>query len=398
MLRHKVMKKEKLDFKALKKIFGYAKKYFPLMIISIICATVCAVTTIIGPDKISSLMNILLDGIFTGVDMKAFLEIAILLVCLYSGGAVFSYIQQFVTAIVTQKFSKKIRTDINEKINKLPLSYFDKTTKGDVISRVTNDVDTISQTLGSSVANLISAFVLFVGVTVKMFETNWLLSLITIGTSLFGFVFMGIILGNSQKFFNKRQEYLGDVNGHIEEVYSGLNVIKSYNAVDNEQQVFDNNNTKLYKTEWKSQFLSGLMSPIMAFVGNLSYLLIFAVGVAIILNGGNTVTIGTLVAFIIYSKLFSQPLRTFAQSLSSLQQTSAASKRVFEILDSEEMENEQHKTKQLESIKGDVEFKNVVFGYEKDKTIIKNFSAKFNAGQKIAIVGPTGAGKTTLVN
>lgn len=398
MPRHKVMKKEKLDFKALKKIFGYAKKYFPLMIISVICATVGAVTTIIGPDKISSLMNILLDGIFTGVDMKAFLEIAILLVCLYSGGAVFSYIQQFVTAIVTQKFSKKIRTDINEKINKLPLSYFDKTTKGDVISRVTNDVDTISQTLGSSVANLISAFVLFVGVTVKMFETNWLLSLITIGTSLFGFVFMGIILGNSQKFFNKRQEYLGDVNGHIEEVYSGLNVIKSYNAVDNEQQVFDNNNTKLYKTEWKSQFLSGLMSPIMAFVGNLSYLLIFAVGVAIILNGGNTVTIGTLVAFIIYSKLFSQPLRTFAQSLSSLQQTSAASKRVFEILDSEEMENEQHKTKQLESIKGNVEFKNVVFGYEKDKTIIKNFSAKFNAGQKIAIVGPTGAGKTTLVN
>ena len=390
--------KQKMDFKSLKKIFAYCKPYLPAIIISIVCAVVASITTIIGPEKISDLMNELLTGIMTKVNIKAVLEICILLICLYLSGAIFSYIQQFIMAIVTQKSSKKLRTDINKKINKLPLSYFDKNTKGDILSRVTNDVDTISQTLGSSIANLVSSLVLFIGVTFKMFQTNWILALVTIGSSFIGFMLMGLILGKSQKYFVKRQQYLGEMNGHIEEIYTNHNIVKSYNGGDNERATFAKNNDKIYNVEWKSQFLSGMMHPIMSFVGNLSYVLIFAVGVAIIVNGGNSVTIGTLIAFIIYARLFTQPLTTFAQSMQSLQQASAASDRVFEMLESDELENESYKTLKLEKVKGNVEFKNIKFGYNADKEIIKGFSANLKAGQKVAIVGPTGAGKTTIVN
>lgn len=390
--------KEKGDLKSLKKIFTYCKPYTVLLIISIVLAIASSVATIIGPDKISELMNLITGGIFTGIDFDKFTKICITLVLIYVLGAIFSYSQQFIMSTVTQKTSKSLRRDISRKIDKLPLSYYDKTTKGDILSRVTNDVDTISQTLGSSFADLISSAVLFVGVIIMMFKSNWILALVTIGSSVIGFLCMSLILSKSQKYFNKRQEYLGELNGQIEETYSNYKIVRSYNAKTNEQNKFGNTNSNLYNVEWKSQFLSGLMMPIMSFVGNLSYVLIFVVGVSIIVGGGSSVTIGTLVSFIIYARLFSQPLTTFAQSMSSIQQASAASKRVFEMLEAEELSDEQNKTLVLNEVKGDVEFKNVRFGYDKDEVIIKNFTGKFKAGQKVAIVGPTGAGKTTIVN
>lgn len=390
--------KEKMDFKAIKKIFVYCKPYLPAIIISVIFAIISSITTLVGPDKISDLMNLITTGARTGIDMAKVVSTCVVLICLYVGGNAFSYAQQFIMAIITQKASMSLRSDINKKINKLPLSYFDNTTRGDILSRVTNDVDVISQTLGSSVADLISSLVLFVGVIIMMFVSNWVLAIVTIVSSFLGFILMNLILKKSQKYFNKKQELIGEMNGQVEEVYTNFKVVKSYGATNNEIDSFRNKNSQIYTVDWKSRFLSGMMMPIMTFVGNLSYVLIFVVGVTIILNGGTAVTVGTLISFVIYSKLFSQPLGTFAQSMSSFQQASAASKRVFEMLEADEMPKEKQKTKKLKKVKGNVEFKNVKFGYVKDKTIIHNFSARLKAGQKVAIVGPTGAGKTTLVN
>lgn len=389
---------EKGSLKSFKKMIWFCKPYFPAIIIAIIFAVGGAVCSILGPEKISDLMNIISDGVILGIDMSAFLNICFALLTLYLVSAILSYSQQFIMAVVTQKTSKKLRTSIDEKINRLPLSYFDKTTKGDILSRVTNDVDTISQTLSSSIANLVSAAALFIGVIIKMFSSNWILALTTIGSSLLGFILMALILGKSQKYFNQKQEQLGMMNGQIEEVYTNHNIVKSYNAIDNETEKFSRINHNLYTSNWKSQFLSGLMMPIMNFVGNFGYVMIFVVGVALYVNGNTQVTLGTLMAFVIYSKLFSQPLTTFAQSMTSIQQASAASKRVFDMLEAEEMPDESHKTEHIEVVKGDVEFKHVQFEYIENEPIIKNFSASIKAGQKIAIVGPTGAGKTTIVN
>lgn len=389
---------EKGDMKSFKKMVMYCKPYFPAIIIAILFAVGGAVCTILGPEKISDLMDLIQEGIIFGVDMSAFIQICIGLVVLYSVSAILSYSQQFIMAVVTQKTSRNLRSDIDKKINKLPLSYFDRTTKGDILSRVTNDVDTISQTLGSSIANLVSATALFVGVIIKMFASNWILALTTIGSSLIGFIFMALILRKSQKYFNQKQEQLGVMNGQIEEVYTNHNIVKSFNAVNNEKDRFEEVNKKLYTCNWKSQFLSGLMMPIMTFVGNFGYVMIFVVGVAFIVNGNEQVTLGTLMAFVIYAKLFSQPLSTFAQSMTSIQQASAASKRVFDMLEAEEMSDESHKTAKLTEVVGNVEFKNVHFEYLPNEPIIHDFSASIHAGQKIAIVGPTGAGKTTIVN
>lgn len=389
---------EKGDMKSFKKMVMYCKPYFPAIIIAILFAVGGAVCTILGPEKISDLMDLIQEGIIFGVDMSAFIQICIGLVVLYSVSAILSYSQQFIMAVVTQKTSRNLRSDIDKKINKLPLSYFDRTTKGDILSRVTNDVDTISQTLGSSIANLVSATALFVGVIIKMFASNWILALTTIGSSLIGFIFMALILRKSQKYFNQKQEQLGVMNGQIEEVYTNHNIVKSFNAVNNEKERFEEVNKKLYTCNWKSQFLSGLMMPIMTFVGNFGYVMIFVVGVSFIVNGNEQVTLGTLMAFVIYAKLFSQPLSTFAQSMTSIQQASAASKRVFDMLEAEEMSDESHKTAKLTEVVGNVEFKNVHFEYLPNEPIIHDFSASIHAGQKIAIVGPTGAGKTTIVN
>ena len=389
---------EKADLGAIKKILVYCKQYLPAVIIAVIFAIGGALTTIVGPEKISDLMNEITSGIMSGIDMDAVKKICYTLVVIYAGGAVLNYSQQFITATITQKTSKRLRTDIDEKINRLPLKYFDTTTKGDILSRVTNDVDTISQTLSSSSANLISSLALFVGVIYKMFATNWILALVTIGSSLFGFVMMGVITKRSQKYFNRKQADLGVMNGQIEEVYTNHNIVHAFGAKDEEKAKFDEVNERLYDSNWKSQWLSGMMHPIMQFVGNLDYALVFIVGVIFIINENSAVTLGTIMAFVIYSRLFSQPLGTFAQSLTSIQQASAASKRVFEMLEADEQSDESAKTGTISNVSGNVEFKNVKFGYSPEKTIIHDFSASLKAGQKVAIVGPTGAGKTTMVN
>lgn len=394
--------REKTDFGAVKKLLKYCKPYFPAIIISLVLAVLGAITTIVGPDKISDLMNIITAGIsnVAGVDMSEFLDIVIYLICLYALGIVANYAQQFIMAGVTQKTAKRLRSDINVKINNLPLKYFDTTTRGDVLSRVTNDVDTISHTFGSTISNLVNALTLFIGVIIMMFSVNWILSLVTIGTSILGFTLMFLILGKSQKYFNQRQQNLGEMNGQVEEIYSNHSVVKSYTAEEKTKQDFEKINVKLFKNNWKSQSLAGIMQPLMGFAGNLSYAAIFIVGVALILGGSTAISFGTIISFTIYARLFSQPLSTIAQSMSSIQQTSAAAKRVFEMLDEEELIDESKKKAKLneQDVVGNVEFRNVRFAYEKDKTIIKNFTAKLKAGQKVAIVGPTGAGKTTIVN
>ncbi|MBP5331902.1 MAG: ABC transporter ATP-binding protein [Lachnospiraceae bacterium] len=392
------MPDEKADLSAVKKIILYGKRYLPAIIVAFVFAVGGSVTTLIGPEKISDLVNEITGGIITGIDMDAVRNICVTLVTIYAAGAILHYGQQFITATVTQYMSRRLRRDIDEKINRLPLSFFDSTTKGDVLSRVTNDVDTISQTLASSTANLISSLTLFIGVIYKMFDTNAILSLITIATSLVGFVFMGAILKRSQKYFNQKQIDLGIMNGQIEEVYTNHTIVRAFGAKNQEKIKFDSTNEGLYDSNWRSQFLSGMMMPAMTFVGNLSYALIFVVGVAFIINGNDAVTLGTIMSFIIYSRLFSQPLQNFAQSMTSIQQASAASKRVFELLGNEEMPDETGKAAEIENVRGNVEFKNVRFGYLPDKTIIHDFSASLRSGQKVAIVGPTGAGKTTIVN
>ena len=393
-------KKEKLDANALKKLMQYCREYMPAIIISVVMALISVVGSLVGPNKISDLMNLITDGITTidGIDMDEFVSICVFLVCLYAGCAVASYIQQVIMAEVTQRTSKKLRRNINVKINRLPLKYFDTTTRGDILSRVTNDVDTISQTMGSAIANLVNALALFFGVLIMMFTVSPILALITIGASLFSFIFMSAILGKSQKYFNRRQENLGQMNGHVEEIYTNHNVVKSYNAEDAAIDKFDGINGQLFQNNYKAQFLTGMMPSLMSFGGNLSYACIFIFGVAIILNGSDAVTFGTIISFTIYARLFSQPLSTLAQSMSSLQQASAASRRVFALLDEKELEDESDKTKTLTDIEGNVTFENVKFGYSEDKEIIHGFSADLKKGQKIAIVGPTGAGKTTIVN
>lgn len=399
MKKHdKGAKREKADFKSFGKLLAYCKGYMPAIISAILLAVGGAVCTIIGPDRISDLTNTIKDGLMLGIDMRAVLDICVGLVIIYGVGAILSYGQQFIMATVTQRATKRLRSDINIKINRLPLNYFDTTTTGDILSRMTNDIDTISQTLSQSTANLVSAIALFIGAVVMMFKTNAVLALTTIGASLLGFVFMAIILKISQKHFDKKQEQLGELDGQIEEVFTQHTTVKAYNAKHSVRRKFAKVNGALAVSDWKSQFLSGMMQPIMMFVGNLSYLLIFVVGISMIINGSKSVDIGTLMAFVIYARLFSQPLGTMAQAMTSIQQASAASRRVFGMLESEEMSDESKKTAHIDNPRGDVTFDNIRFGYLPDKEIIHGFSAELKKGQKVAIVGPTGAGKTTIVN
>lgn len=391
-------KREKADLKSFWKLLKYCKAYLPVIIIAIVFAVGGTVCTIIGPEKTKDLTDIIQKGLIAGIDMSAFVEVCIMLIILYAVGALLSYGQQFIMATVTQKVSKKLRSNINRKINVLPLNYFDTTTKGDILSRVTNDVDTISQTLSQSTANLVGAIALFVGVVVMMFKTNAILAAVTIGSSVLGFVLMFCVLRVSQKYFVRVQNEIGDINGDIEEVYTNHNVVKAYNAQQSERAKFKKLNMKLFDSNWKAQFLSGLMMPIMTFVGHLSYVLIFVVGTVFIVNGNDAVTIGTLIAFVMYARLFSQPLTTIGQSMTSIQTASAASKRVFDMIESEEMADESDKTVVLEEVEGNVTFEHVNFGYLPERTIINDFSADLRKGQKVAIVGPTGAGKTTMVN
>lgn len=378
------------------KLIKYSKKYIFLIVLAILFAAGGTIFTIIGPDKIGEMTTELQKGLYGAVNLEAIKNVALILIAYYATSIILSYLQGYIMAVVTQKITKKMRSDISLKINKLPLKYFDSTNNGDILSRVTNDVDTIGQTLNQSIGSLVSAIVLFFGSIIMMFITNWIMALVAIGTSFIGFTFMVLNTSRSQKYFVRQQKLLGDINGHIEEVYSGHNVVKAYNAEKELGEEFDKINTNLYKNTWKSNFFSSLMMPLMAFIGNLGFVAVCVAGAILTMNG--TFGFEVIVEFMIYVRLFNQPLRTFAQSVQSLQSTGAASYRVFEFLDEKEIEDESYKTNEISQINGDIEFKNVHFGYNEDKIIINDFSVKIKAGQKIAIVGPTGAGKTTMVN
>lgn len=333
------------------------------------------------------------------MNMKSIQKLALILASMYVLSALFTFIEQISMTDVSNKFAKKLRKNISTKINRLPLKYFDKNSTGDILSRVTNDVDTIAQSMNQSLATLVSSIVLFVGTIIMMFVTNWVMAITAILSSLIGFVFMFMVLGKSQKYFSMRQKELGKLNGHIEEVYSGLNVVKVYNGKKEADKKFNEYNKNVYIANQKSQFLSGLMMPMMNFIGNFGYVAVCIVGALLAMN--NKISFGVIVAFITYVRLFTSPLSQIAQAMTSMQSTAAASERVFEFLDEEEMDDQKDCLKHLDKskVKGNIEFKNVVFKYDGNELpTIKNFSAKAKSGQKIAIVGPTGAGKTTMVN
>ena len=396
--RNRVNEKPK-DLKlAVKKLIKYLKKLMPLIIIALVLAILSSVFSIIGPNRLSDLTDEIAKGIMTGIDFEAITSIAVFLLTIYLISALFNYIQGFIMATVANNFAKSLRTQISQKINKLPLRYFDTHSFGDILSRVTNDVDTIGMTLHQSLGTLVSAITLFIGSIIMMFYTNWILAITGIVSSLLGFVFMFIILAKSQKYFNARQVELGNLNGHIEEIYSNHNVVRVYNGMDEASEKFDDLNNRVFVCNKKSQFLSGLMQPIMNFIGNFSYVAVCIVGALLVMN--DAISFGVIVAFMVYVRLFTNPLSQIAQGMTNLQTTAAASERVFEFLEEPEMEEETNITKHLDAnnVQGNIVFDHIKFSYDGKKTIIKDFSCNVHSGEKIAIVGPTGAGKTTMVN
>ncbi len=385
-----------MNLSSLKELVVYCKAYFPIIIVALILAMTAAIFSIIGPDQLSKMTDYITAGLMGEIDLDAVYDVAIFLVFLYGLGYIFNYVQGFIMATVTQRVSKQLRKDISGKINRLPLSYFDNTTTGDVLSRVTNDVDMVGQTMNQSVSSLITAVTMFIGSLIMMFYTNWIMAIAAILSTVIGFAFMFFIISKSQKYFAQQQQELGKLNGHIEEIYSGHNVVKAYNGEQQAKDDFFAINTRLFESAWKSQFISGLMMPLMMFIGNFGYVVVCIVGAVLAVNG--SISFGVIVAFMLYIRLFTQPLQQIAQAATNLQQTAAASGRVFEFLSEEELVSEEEKKEKLQHVKGDVEFKHVRFGYREDKTVIQDFSVQVKAGQKVAIVGPTGAGKTTLIN
>ena len=398
------------DFKsAVKRLVKELGKFKILIIIALILAIAGAVLSISAPDRLSKLTDEIQAGIIPKMEngqiimpemnMDAIKSIAISLVILYLCSAICTFIQSICMTEVANNFARSLRTRISVKINKLPLSYFDRHQSGDTLSRVTNDVDTIAQTMNQSLGSLVSNITLFLGSIIMMFYTNWIMALTAILSSLLGFMGMFAVLSKSQKYFVAKQEELGNLNGHIEEIYSGLNVVKAYNGKKESDKKFDEYNQKVCEANRKSQFLSGIMQPIMNFIGNFGYVAVCIVGALLTMN--NIISFGVIIAFITYVRLFTNPLSQIAQSMTSLQSTAAASERVFEFLDEKEMADQAkiNKTLDKNNVKGKIEFDNVVFQYDNnDKPTIKNFTATAKPGQKIAIVGPTGAGKTTMVN
>lgn len=384
--------------KSLKEITLFSKKLVPPLIISVICAIFGSVFSIIAPDRLTDLVNAITTGIFTEIDMSIVKKISITLLLIYLASSIFNLLEGIISAHVANKLSMQLRTSISDKINRLPLKYFDGHSYGDILSRMTNDVDLIGQSVNQSLGILISSLTLLLGSVIMMLHTNVLMAVSAMITSLFGFVFVAIILKKSQKYFIQRQKELGNINGHIEEIYSNYNVVKVYNGIDDAEKKFDELNEKLYDCNRKSQFLSGLMHPLMGFIGNLSYVLVCVIGAILTMNG--TIEFGVIVAFMIYIRLFTNPLSQIAQSLTAIQSAAASSERVFEFLNEEELSDENHLEQKLlkQNVKGFVEFKNIKFSYQEDKPVIKNFSCSVKPNQKIAIVGPTGAGKTTIVN
>lgn len=380
-----------------KKLLNYSKKYHAAIIIALICAIGGTVLTILGPDKLSQMTNLIKDGILTGIDLDGVAKIGFLLVAFYAMSFILSSTQSFIMSTITQRISKRLRGDISGKINRLPMWYYNKTTTGDILSRVTNDVDTIAQSFNMSISTLVSAITLLVGSLIMMIKTNIIMTLTAVLSTIIGLFIMMFIMGHSQKYFTRQQKHLGEINGHIEEMYSGHTVVKAYNGEENSKRIFEEMNGNLRESGFRAQCLSGLMMPIMSFIGNFGYVAVCVVGALLTMNG--KISFGVIVAFMMYVRYFTQPLSQIAQAMQSLQSAGAAGERVFEFLEAEEMSDESSKNASIENIRGEVEFKHVKFGYEdSDRVIIHDFSAKALPGQKIAIVGPTGAGKTTLVN
>ncbi|MGD9909056.1 MAG: ABC transporter ATP-binding protein [Candidatus Izemoplasmatales bacterium] len=405
----RINEKPKSMKKALKQLLHYIRPYYFVLILVLIFAIASTVFSIIGPDQIGNITNLIQDGITVSgfdfatqspifavnIDMNAVMKIVYLLIGFYVASFIFNAVQGVLITRATQKITKQLRKDIFNKIEKLPLQYFDQNSYGNTLSRMTNDVDLISQTLNNSISQFTTSVTMILGITIMIFTINWIIAFIVLAMLPISMVIISLIMKKSQKFFRQQQASLGTLNGHIEESFTGQQILKVYQAEKRFMNKFEESNGKLLESAWKSQFLSGLMMPIMSFVGNLSYIVIAVVGAIFAVNG--TLKIGDIQALLMYNRRLNQPLGTVAQSMTQIQSSLAASERVFDFLSETEMSAEEA-SRTLQNVKGSMTFEHVKFGYEPDKTIIHDFNLEVKPGQKVAIVGPTGAGKTTLVN
>ena len=390
---------EKTDLKgALNDLSTYMRKSLGVVVLALVLAALSAVLTIIGPDQVGKIATIMSDGLLGGIDLAAIARVGILLAVIYGLSALFGFIQHYIMASVTLKMSYRIRAELSEKINRVPQKYFNFHAQGDILSRITNDVSTLQQGLTNSLPTIISAATQFLGCLIMMFVTEWRLALVSLGITLVGLLLVAFIMSRSQKYFTARQESLGKLNGYVEEMYSGHEVVRISRAAEPVGKTFDTLNDAVYDANWRSQFLSGVMQPLMNVIGNLSYVAVCVLGSILAIQG--IIDIGVIVSFILYVRLFTSPLTQIAQGMTNLQTASASAHRIFDFLGSEEMPDESEKPELPRPVRGEVDFKHVRFSYpdSPDKIIIKDFSAHVAPGQKVAIVGPTGAGKTTMVN
>ena len=379
-----------------KKMIAYIRPQMAAVIIAMTCAVIGTIISLIGPKQIQRITDLITQGITTSIDLDAVTSSCVFLMILYGISWLMNFTQHFIMATVAPSISRRMRTDITNKTNRLPLRYFDSTPFGDILSRITNDIDTIERTLNLSIAQFITSIALFIGSALMMFITNYIMAFTAVIASIIGFILMSVIMKKSQIHFNRQQRHLGAINGHVEEIYAGHNIVKAYNYEKESREEFDRINRHLRDSVFKSTSLSGVMQPLMTFIGNLGFVAVFIVGALLVKN--DMITYGVIIEFTIYVRLFTQPLQQLAQSFSNMQSTAAAAERVFEYLGEEELSDESDKTGHLDTVKGDVRFEHVHFGYNPDKVIINDFSVDIKAGQKVAIVGPTGAGKTTIVN
>ena len=398
-MRNNMQPMQKIDMKkSLGRTAAYMRSSLPLMIFALALAALSAVMTIIGPDKIGQIATIISDGLLGGIDLAAIAKIGITMAVIYLLSALFGFVQHYIMADVTLKMSYRMRGELSEKINRVPQKYFNTTSQGDILSRITNDVSTLQQGLTNSLPTMISAATQFLGCLIMMFATEWRLALIALAITLVGMAAIVLIMSKSQRYFSARQTSLGALNGYVEEMYSGHEVVRISRAVDDVKSHFKTLNEAVYDANWRSQFLSGVMQPLMNVIGNLSYVAVCVAGSILAING--TIKFGVIVSFILYVRLFTSPLTQMAQGMTNLQTASASAQRILDFLEAEELPDESDKPANVPAVKGAVSFRSVRFSYpdSPDKVIIKNFSAEVKPGQKVAIVGPTGAGKTTMVN
>lgn len=377
-------------------IARYFKPYTVMLIVAALLSIVGSILNLIGPRLISQITNYISAGLHGTIKLSTIGHLDMILAIMYALGFVFNYVQGYMMATIAQRVSQDMRIDISRKINRLPLRYFDQNSTGDILSRVTNDVDTVGQSMNQSLSTVISSLTMFFGSAIMMFATNWLMAIAGIVTALLGFAIMMFVIARSQKYFKQQQDLLGEVNDQVDETFSGHLVVKAYNGEQYEKGRFANKNQRLYQAAWKSQFLSGMMMPMMIFVGNLAYVVVCIVGAVLAVQG--SISFGTIVAFMLYIRLFTQPLQNLSQAVSSVQSMAAASQRVLEFMQQPELADESGKVASIEPVEGQVDFDHVSFGYDPDQVIIKDFNEAVQPGQKVAIVGPTGAGKTTIVN